>query len=84
MWYLENDTNELFYKTEQTHRERKQTYRYTGEKRGGINLVFEMNILYIPLHIRQIANNDLPYDTRDCIKYLPITYNGKESERVYI
>ena len=28
MWNLKNNTNESIYKTEQTHRHRKQTYGY--------------------------------------------------------
>ena len=37
MWNLKYDTNELIYKTEQTHRHRKQTHAYQkgkGDKLG--------------------------------------------------
>ena len=34
MWNLKNDTNELIYKAEQTHRLRKQTYGYQRGKVG--------------------------------------------------
>ena len=36
------------------------------------------------LYINQISNKDLLYSTGNYIQYLVITYNGKESERVYI
>ena len=38
MWNLKSDTTELLYKTEKTHRFRKQTYGYQSRKvRRGIN-----------------------------------------------
>ena len=37
MWTLKSSINELIYKTETTHRHRKQTYGYQNERRGGIN-----------------------------------------------
>ena len=40
--------------------------------------------IYILLYIKKVNNKDLLYSTGNCIPYLVITYNGKESEKVYI
>ena len=36
---------------------------------------------YTLLYIKYINNKDLPYSPGNCIQYLVITYNGKESEK---
>ena len=45
----------------------------------GTNWEFWIN-KYVLLYIRQINNKDLLYSTGNCIWYLTIIYNGKESE----
>ena len=37
--------------------------------------------MYIPLHIKEINYKDLLYSTGNCIQYLIMTYNEKESEK---
>ena len=54
-----------------------------GGRRGGINYKFWTN-RYILLYIIEINNKDLLYSTGNYIQYFVITYNGKESEKVYI
>ena len=74
----------LFTKQKQTHRHREQTYSYQRERAGWqINQEFGNN-RYTPLYIKQINNKDLLYSTGNYIQYLVITYNGKESEAVYL
>ena len=48
---------------------------------GGINQEFWINKL---LYIKQINNKDLVYSTGNSTQYFIITYNGKESEKIYI
>ena len=71
----------LFMEQKQTHRHRKQTCLPKGRGRRdklgiGINR-------YIRLYTKEI-NKDLLYSTGNCIQYLVITYNVKESEKEYI
>ena len=54
-----------------------------GEKRGGINQEFGMNVDTL-IYIKQITNKDLLYSTGNSIQYIIITYNGKDSEKEYI
>ena len=65
----------------QTHRHRKQIYQREKEV-GEINQEFGVN-MYTLLYVKQINNNDLLYSTGNCIKYLVITYNGKNPEKEY-
>ena len=69
----------LFTKQKKTHRHRKKLMATKGERAGGINWELGIN-RYTLLHMKQIHNKDLLYNTRDYIQYLVITYNGKESE----
>ena len=57
----------------------------TGKGGGGINWEFGIS-KYTLLYVKQINNKDLLYCTRNYIRYLVITYNGKESEKesIYI
>ena len=56
---------------------------FTKEERwGGINWEFGISG-YTLLYIKEI-NKDLLYSTENYIKYLVITHNGKESEKVYL
>ena len=71
-------------KQKQTCRYRQQTYGYQRQKeRGGINEEFGIS-RYTLLYIKEINNKDLLYNTGNCIQYLVITYNGKESEKEYM
>ena len=49
---------------------------------GGMNQEFGIN-RYTLLYVKQINNKDLPCSTGNYIQYIVITYNGKESEKVY-
>ena len=51
----------LFTKQKQSHRCKKQTYGYQGEK-GGINWEIGIDI-HILLYIKQITNKDILYST---------------------
>ena len=73
----------LFTKPKQTHRLSQQTYGYQREKGGGKNLKLRINRQAL-LDKKQITNKDPLYSTGDYIKYLVITYDGKESEKEYI
>ena len=73
----------LFTKQKQTHRHRKQIYGYQRGKEGRYKLGFGIN-RYTLLYIKQINNKDLWYSRGNSIQYLVITYNGKESENIYI
>ena len=68
--------------TKQSHRCRKQTYGYQGEKGGAINWEIGINICTLP-YIRQITNKDLLYTgSQNSV----MTYMGKESnkEQIYV
>ena len=80
MWNLKSDTNELICKTEIGLQIQKQTYGYQREKGGGKNLKLRINRQAL-LDKKQITNKDPLYSTGDYIKYLVITYDGKESEK---
>ena len=54
-----------------------------GERGGGINQEFRINIYTLP-YIKQIINKDLLYRTGNYTQYFVITYKGKESEKEYI
>ena len=70
----------LFTKQKQTHRHRRQIYGYQrGKGRGEVNWEFGIN-MYMLLHLKQ-ANKDPPCSTGNCMQYLIVTYNGKESEK---
>ena len=75
------DTNELLF-TQQTltHRHRTQTSRCQRGKVAGIHEEFCIN-MYTPLRIKERNYKDLLYSTGNCIQYLIITYNEKESEK---
>ena len=47
-----------------------------------INL--ELGLTDTDHYLKQINNRDLLYSTENCIKYLIITHNEKESENEYI
>ena len=51
-----------------------------GESGGGINQEFGTS-RYTLLYIKQINNKDL---AGNCIQYLIINYNGKESEKEHL
>ena len=40
--------------------------------------------IYVPLYVKKINNKDIVYSTGKYMQYLSITYNGKESEKVYM
>ena len=63
----------------QIHRHRKKTCLPKGE---GIDQKFGIN-KYKLLYIQQ-KNKDLLYNTGNNIQYLVISYNGIESEKIYI
>ena len=48
----------LFIKQKQSHRCRKQSCGYQGERVGGVNWEIEIDI-YMLLYIKQITNKDL-------------------------
>ena len=50
--------------------------------RGGINQDFGFN-RYKLLYIKLLCNKDSLYNTGDCIQYLVIAHDGKESEKKY-
>ena len=54
-----------------------------GEKWGGINWEFGINIYTLP-NIKQMNKRDLLYNTGNYIQYLVIIYDEKESETEYI
>ena len=78
--YVESKTNELTYKTEKliSIKMVKKKLMVTKGKggEGGNKLGVWIN--------RYTSNKDLLYSTRTYIQYLIITYNGKESEAVYL
>ena len=71
------------------HTEQKQTHRHNklmvtkGERRGGINCEFGININTL-LYIIQITNKDLWYSTGNYTQHFVITYKGKMSGKRYI
>ena len=69
-----NDTNELIYKTKQSHGYRRQTYGY--------GLGGQLDI-YTLLYIKQI-NKDLLYSIGNTDHYSLMTYTGKESKKEWI
>ena len=77
---MESKTNELTYKTEKliSIKMVKKKLMVTKGKggEGGNKLGVWIN--------RYTSNKDLLYSTRTYIQYLIITYNGKESEAVYL
>ena len=70
----------LFAKQKQAYRYKNKLYGYHREKGGGKNLKLGIN-RYMLLYKKQITNKDPLYSTGDYIKYLVITYDGKESEK---
>ena len=79
-----NDTNELIYKTETDSQTQKtEVWLPKGIARGAKNQEFGIN-RYTLLYIKQVNNNELRYSTGNYTQYLVITYNGKESENIYI
>ena len=77
----------LFTKSKQTHRHRKQSCGYQrGKGKGGINLELGNN-RYTLLYIKQVNNKDLLYSTVNYIQYLekPIMEkNLKKKKKLYI
>ena len=57
------------------------TKEEVGVWEGGINQVFGIKDIDCYPYIKQIISDDLLYSTSNCIQYLIITYNGKESEK---
>ena len=79
-----NDTNECIYKAEIDSQTQQTNLRLPkGKDAGGKNQELGIN-RYTLLYIKYISNKDLLYSTGNYIQYLVITYNGKESENVYI
>lgn len=67
----------LALKQKPTHRHKKQTYVYQGERVGGeINQEVEINI-YTVLYMKQITIKNLLYSTGNSTKYSVIIYMGK-------
>ena len=50
---------------------------------GGTDWEFGIDT-YTLLYLKQITNKNLLYSTDNYTQYLVITYNGKESEKVYM
>ena len=73
-----NDTKELIYKTETD----SQTQKINVWEKGRINLGFGIE-RYTPLYIKYRNIKDLLYSTGKYSQYSVITYNGKESEKIY-
>ena len=73
----------LFTKQKQIHRHRNKLMVTKGERGGGINQEFGINI-YTLLYIKQTNNKDPLYSTGNYIQNLIINYNGKESEKEQI
>ena len=78
-WNLKYDTNEPIYKTE-TDLPMQEADYWLAKRKGGINYEFEFN-RDTQLYITQISKKVLLYSTGNCVQYLIITYNGKESEK---
>ena len=79
---LKYDTNELRCKTEKTHRHRKQTYGYKGERglgRDKLEVWDEQTTIY-----KTDKEQVLLYSTGNYIQYPIINHNGKESKKEYI
>ena len=77
MWNLKNDTNELIYKTRRLTDVENKLVVTKGERQERDKLgVWDSQIQ--PLCIKQTNNKDLLYNTGNYIKYLVLTYNGKE------
>ena len=54
----------------------------TGGEGCGRGIVREFGIdMYTLLYLKWITNNDQLYSTENCIQYLVMTYNGKETEK---
>ena len=76
----------LFTKQKQTHRQRKQNYGYPKGKAAGLG-EDKLGVWQQQIHTAVYKTNKQPgptYRTGNCIKYLVIIYNGKESEKEYI
>ena len=50
----------------------------TGVREGGVNWEIGLDI-YTTLHIKQIANEDSLYSTKNSSQYFVMAYMGKES-----
>ena len=83
MWNLKYDTNEVIYETE-TDAQTQRTDLWLPRGRGeGMDWEFEVS-RYKLLYIGWINNKVLLYSTRNYFKYILITYNEKEYEKIYI
>ena len=85
MLNLKNNTNASICKTE-TDSETQKTNLWLPKWRGregGTNQEYRIN-RYKLLYIKQISNKDSLYNTGNYIQYLVITYDGIESEKIYI
>ena len=83
MWDpIENDSNELIYKTE-TNREQTCGCGGVGEGRGGFDWEFGA-IRFKLLYIEWINNKILLHNTGKYIHYLVISHNGKEYVYSYV
>jgi len=76
MWNLKDDTNELVYKTESTHRHTKQIRGFQGEGLGGVE--WTLGLADANHYIEWINNKILLYSTRHYIQYPGIHHNGKQ------
>ena len=85
MWSQKYDTNELIYKTEiDSQTWRANLWLPKGIRAGGIDWEFGIDMCTL-LYIKQISVRNLLCSAGNCIWYLVITYNGKESEKeIYI
>ena len=81
MWNLKYDTNELIYKAEtDSQTQRADLWFPRGRGRRG-EKDWEFEVSRCKLYIKETNNKDPLYRTGNCIQYLIITYNGKESEK---
>ena len=80
MWNLKNKTNEPLDKTGESQTQKTNLWLPKGKEKGRISQDYGIN-RYTLLHIKQISNKDLLYNTGNNIQYLVITYNGKYSEK---
>ena len=72
----------VFTKQKQIHKHRKYLITKGDSGRGEINQKIGVDI-YTLLYVKQVNSKDLLYGTGNGIQNLVITYNGKESEKVY-
>ena len=79
----------LFTKQKQSHRCRKQTYGYWGDKSEGAGINWEIGIdhMYSTIYIKQIANKNMLYSIGNSTQYsvMPISENNlKKKKWIYV